>query len=170
MSNHQRTSRVAPAVDTFEPELTTTLLSGRQHVRRAPSDPFVRQLRKDLGRQDPRRRPVRAILAILLSDLRDGAPLEDVLRFPRQLLTIVEAQTGSAADPRDLDAVIDALSDEETDVEGPANCVQMRLARDKSDAALRDSEAAIDRHVRKASALLGAVRAKRYGVAFAGAR
>ena len=169
-SNHHVPIRVAPAVDVLEPELTTTLLSGRQHVRGAPSDPFVRQLRKDLGRCDARRRPVKAILAILLADLRDGAPIEDVLAFPRQLVTIIEVQAGRVADPRDLDAVIDALSDEETMVEGPANCVQMRLARDKSEAALRESDLRLDRHIRKASALLGAVRAKRYGAAFSEAR
>lgn len=159
MRHHPQPARQV-ALESTTAELRTALLGARRRVTRAPRNPYLVQLRKDIARGHAR--PCEMLLEVLLTDLLDGAPLEDVTAMPRRLIAILETYARPVP-ARSIDALIDALNMRETMQQGPMDCVQQRLARDKSDDALREAEAVMEAYDREQDELLAAVRAKRYG-------
>lgn len=145
-SNHQTQREVVIAQ--LADELRLTLLAARTAVRRAPADPYVVQLRKDVQRG--RATPCAMLLTLLAADLADGASFDDVAAFPRQLLSMLEclAEPDPAA-TGDLHAAIDVALHHETIAEGAANCAELELSRDKSPATLRRARGALLHHRQK---------------------
>jgi hypothetical protein len=156
---HSHAGRVAIA--SLVDELRTALLRAHRSLPNAPSDAYVAQLRRDINRQEPRRTACEQILRILLTDLLDGAPLDDVLEFPRLLITILEAHA-TPVPSRSIDALLDGLSRRETELEMPVNCAQLRRARDKSPQALRDMEQTLTEYDDVQDELLAQVRRALY--------
>lgn len=155
--HHQRASQVALAPITEA--LRDALLHGRRRLRhRAPRDPYVKQLRKDIAREHAK--PAEMIARVLMADLEDGAPLDDVLEFPRRLIGYLEAFAAPRPE-KPLAVVIDESSLRETMKQGPMDCVQLKLARDKSPETLAEAEAVIDDYDREQERLRRAIRQAR---------
>lgn len=119
--------RIAQVAD----DLTTTLLRARQRVHGAPRDAYTRQLCKDVSGR--RADPARLLVTLLVTALADGAPLEDVRAFPRQLDAALCAAAGVA--PRLSESEV---QQREALRQGEFDQPQIRRAYDKSPAVLRE--------------------------------
>ena len=134
MRHHPNTARQV-ALASITEELTDALMRGRRRLHhRAPQDPYVRQLRKDINREHAK--PCEMVMRVLLADLEDGAPIDDVLAMPRRLIAILEAHAAPKL-AKPIEILLDEVNDAETMVEAPANCAQHTIARDKSPTVLR---------------------------------
>jgi hypothetical protein len=123
---------VAP--DAVEEDLRVLLLSQRDGLSRAgnnqpkaPSSVYVANVLRDIGQG--KAQPIRMLLAVLRTNLRDGVSLYEVRKFVRRLDAALEV----AANPRAEAQCLSTLNRMETRAECAENLAQLAAERDAGD-------------------------------------
>lgn len=142
--------------------ITTVLLQPRRiHLKgRAPKDPRVHQLRRDINREHAK--PAEMILRIQLADLDDGAPLASVLRFHEAAIVLLREYHDARRDPNAGGKPLCPIMRVETKLQYRVDDAQQRVLDDPNDVeALEALEIAWAPYQEQGAKMVDAVRERR---------